>query len=95
MRESVYVRPIAYIRCDYDEFDPYSYRGVTLEIKGAETPAVGDPQRFMSTSPYRDKGRALEEARVINAKIFVMSSWDNFVTDVMKEMMRLMAAGKD
>lgn len=70
---------VAHLICDYDEFNPMSYRGVVLEITDNET--FGDKLRFKSFHPARDKNAAMEAARLRGAKVRVMSSWDNFVSD--------------
>lgn len=78
--------PDAFLRCDYDEFDPFSYRGVILEVypdgfgKGESTESL-----FNSGHPMRDKNEAIEQARHLNAKLSVTSSWDNFMSDALNE----------
>jgi hypothetical protein len=79
-----------FLRCDYDEYDPYSYRGVVLDIyEGGYSPeAKPETKRFDTGHPLRDKNKAIEDARMIG-DLKVMSSWDNFVSDVMTEFTRV------
>lgn len=86
MSEVVYERPKAIIVCDYDEPDPYSYRGV--KVISVTNPEEKE-KTFSSKSPLRDKNAAIEYAKLLGARVSVSSSWDNFLSDAAMEIIRL------
>jgi hypothetical protein len=88
MSEIVYERPKAIIVCDYDEFDPYSYRGVVARIISVIS-SEDHEKAFFSKSPLRDKNAAIEYAKSLGARISVSSSWDNFLSDALMEIVKI------
>ena len=81
-------RPNAFITCIYEEFNPYSYEGVSVRIEAADE-SWSENRIYLSDSPMRDKYNAISAAKEKLAKIHVMSSWDNFLSDSLREIMRL------
>ena len=71
------VKPIAHLGCDYDEFKPETYRGITLDFEDY-------PARYYSGRPYADRYLAEEQAKKRGYTVIISSSWDNMVTDAMR-----------
>ncbi|KKK58948.1 hypothetical protein LCGC14_3039300 [marine sediment metagenome] len=84
----------AFIGCDYDEFNPYTYRGVTLSLQAGDG-SEAEKHIICSHSPLGDKNDAISVAKIRGARILVMSSWDNFLSDALREIVKLSkVAGK-
>lgn len=75
----------AFVSCDYDEFDPSSYRGIRVRV---ESETEGENVKFKSKSPQKDKNDAVEYARKRNAEIYISSSWHNFISDALREVVK-------
>ena len=67
----------AYIQADYEEFEPQTYRAITVEING-------EVRRF-EQSPLSAYRHAVDYAQAHADKVFEMSSLDNLCSDMNKE----------
>ena len=71
---------VAVLGCDYDEFKPWTYRGVYIQYeRDIEGGASQRRDIWYTNDPIRDKNYAMDKAKEVAKRVTVLSSWDNFV----------------